>query len=264
MVKNNSIFIRILKPLLFLLCYSFVYLPIVILVLFSFNSSTDPHCWKGFSLIWYEKVFASIDILASLKTSLIVAFASTFMSVFLGSLLVIASKWWSSVWIFYVFVPSVVAPEIVMAVGILSLFYFLKIPLGYNSLIAGHTILNLGFAVPILRAKFAKIDPVLTEASLDLGASYFETFRKVLLPLLMPAMIATSFLVFTLSLDDFFIAFFCSGQGVQTVSTYVYSQVRAIPDPSLNAISTLLLLVSSAILIILSMTKISKEIVSDG
>jgi spermidine/putrescine transport system permease protein len=165
---------------------------------------------------------------------------------------------------FPIFVPSTIVPEIVMAVGILSLFHFLKIPVGYNSLIAGHSILGLGFCVPILRSKFGKLDPVLTEASLDLGASYFQTFRKVLLPLLTPAMIAAAFLVFTLSLDDFFIAFFCAGPGVQTVSTYVYAQVRAIPDPSLNAISTLLLIVSSIMILILSMTKISKEIVSDG
>ncbi len=247
-----------------MLCYTFVYLPIIILVIFSFNASSNSHLWSGFSLMWYEKVFSSIDIIASIKTSLIVAFVSTFISIFFGSILVIASRWWRPRLMFPIFVPSTIVPEIVMAVGILSLFHFLKIPVGYNSLIAGHSILGLGFCVPILRSKFGKLDPVLTEASLDLGASYFQTFRKVLLPLLTPAMIAAAFLVFTLSLDDFFIAFFCAGPGVQTVSTYVYAQVRAIPDPSLNAISTLLLIVSSIMILILSMTKISKEIVSDG
>lgn len=264
MVKSDSTFSKFIAPMLVLLSYTFVYLPILVLIIFSFNSSSNPHVWSGFSLMWYKKLFTSTDMLHALKTSLIVAFFSTLASVFMGAFMVIASKWWRPWFMFSVFIPSVISPEIVMAVGILSLFYFLKMPIGYNSLIAGHTALGLGFCIPILRAKFAKLDPVLTEASLDLGASYYQTFKQILFPLLGPSMIACAFLVFTLSLDDFFIAFFCSGPGLQTVSTYVFAQVRSIPDPSLNALSTVLLVVSSLLILILSMTRVSKEIISDG
>jgi spermidine/putrescine transport system permease protein len=240
-----------------------VYLPILVLVIFSFNAGNNPHSWTGFSLTWYKKAFTSIDMLAALQNSLIIAFASTFISIFFGASLIIASKWWRPRWMFSVFLPSVVTPEIVIAVGLLSLFYLLKIPVGFNSLIAGHSIIGLGFAVPILRTKFARLDPVLTEASQDLGANYWQTFYKVLLPLLTPSIIAAAFVVFTISLDDFFISFFCAGAGQLTIATYVYAQVRAIPDPSLNALSSFLLFFSCAMILILSMTKISKEIISD-
>lgn len=263
MIRRGSIFSTLTAPFLIFLSYAFVYLPIVVLVIFSFNSSDNPHVWTGFSLMWYKKLLSSTDMLQALSTSLKVASASTIISVFFGTLLVIASKWWQPRFMFSIFMPSIISPEIVMAVSILSLFHFLKMPIGYNSLIAGHTAIGLGFCIPILRSKFIKLDPVLTEASIDLGANYFQTFNKVLLPLMIPSMIACAFLVFTLSLDDFFIAFFCSGPGLQTISTYVFSQVRSIHDPSLNALSTVLLVVSSALVAVLSMTKVSKELIGD-
>lgn len=263
MTKDSSVVSALATPLLIFLSYAFVYLPIVVLVIFSFNSLDNPHVWSGFSFMWYKKLLYSTDMLQALSTSLKVATASTFISVFFGTLLVIASKWWQPKLMFTIFMPSIISPEIVMAVGILSLFHFLKMPVGYNSLIAGHTVIGLGFCIPILRSKFTKLDPVLTEASIDLGANYFQTFRKVLLPLMVPSMIACAFLVFTLSLDDFFIAFFCSGPGLQTISTYVYSQVRSVHDPSLNALSTVLLVVSSTFVAILSMTKVSKELIGN-
>lgn len=263
MVKRNSWLGKITKPMLISLCYLFVYLPIIVLVVFSFNSANSPHAWSGFSLTWYKKVFASEDMISALSNSIFIAFTSTLISIILGTALVVASKWWQPFWMFPIFLPNMVTPEIVMAVGLLSLFYFFKIPLGYTSLIAGHTVIGLGYCVPILRNKFARLDPVLTEASQDLGATYWQTLYKVLLPLLTPSMVAAAFLVFTISLDDFFIAFFCSGPAQLTIATYVYAQIRAIPTPSLNALSSLLLLFSSSILLLLSMTKISKEIINN-
>ena len=118
-------------------------------------------------------------------------------------------------------------------------------PLGYGSLIAGHTIIGLGFAVPIFRARFEEFDPYLTEAALDLGADYFQTGKLVIFPLLKPAIIASGLLVFTLSLDDFIISFFCSSPTVQTLSLYIYFQVKTLVSPTINAVSTCLLLVSS-------------------
>jgi spermidine/putrescine transport system permease protein len=149
-----------------------------------------------------------------------------------------------------------------MAIGILSVFTFFQIPLGYLSLITGHTVIGLGFVIPIVRARFVELDPILTEASLDLGASYAQTFRKVLLPLLMPSLVSSALLVFTLSLDDFMIAFFCSGPKVQTLSVYVYSMIKGGVDPTINAISALFLLFSSLLVLILCSLRVIDQVMS--
>ena len=154
-------------------------------------------------------------------------------------------------------------PEIVLAVGILSVFTYFKISLGYGSLIIGHTLLGMGFVIPIIRARFMELDPVLTEASMDLGATYFQTLRKVIVPLLLPSLIASGLIVFTLSLDDFLISFFCSGSSVQTLSTFVYSKVQSIVDPSINALSACLLLASSVLVFLLSAFNVVDQVIGN-
>ena len=134
-------------------------------------------------------------------------------------------------------------------------------PLGYGSLIAGHTLIGLGFVVPIVRSRFVELDPVLTEASLDLGATSWQTFRRVLIPLLAPSLLASALIVFTLSLDDFLIAFFCSSPKIQTLSMYVYSQMKEAVDPSINAISVLLLSFSSIVALVLSLMKVIDRVI---
>lgn len=121
----------------------------------------------------------------------------------------------------------------------------------------------MGFVIPVVRARFIELDPILTEASLDLGATYMQTFRKVLLPLLMPSIVASSLLVFTLSLDDFMIAFFCSGPKIQTLSVYVYSMIKGGVDPTINAVSAIFLALSSLLILILSYLKVLDLVVSN-
>lgn len=204
----------------------------------------------------------SPEVLSALKTSLIVAFVTTFLSVLIGTAFVVASKWWRNTFITNLFVSNILIPEIVLAIGILSIFTFFQIPLGYGSLIAGHTLLGLGFVIPIVKARYSELDPVLTEASLDLGATYFQTFRKVIIPLLMPSLIASSLLVFTLSMDDFLISLFCSGPTVQTLSVYVYSMIRTGIDPMINAISTCFLVISSLLVFLLCSLKVIDQVIS--
>ncbi len=147
-------------------------------------------------------------------------------------------------------------PDIILGISLLGFFSFFDIPLGYPSLIVGHTLIGLGFSVPILRARFTEFDPVLTEASLDLGANYFHTCLRVIIPLLMPAIIVAALLVFTLSLDDFLISFFCSGPRVQTLSLFIYYKVKTLVDPTINAASTCLLAMSSLLVLILCYFKL--------
>jgi spermidine/putrescine transport system permease protein len=262
MIENKRFFLRLLNPFVVCLAYLFLYLPIFVLVIFSFNDASFSIEWGGFSLRWYRKLVHSVEIINALKTSVSVAVITTFLSVIIGTCFVVASKWWRSNFFLNLFYVNILLPEIVLAIGILSIFTFFQIPLGYGSLIAGHTLLGIGFVIPIVRARFIELDPVLTEASLDLGASYLQTFRKVIIPLLMPSLVASGLLVFTLSLDDFLIALFCSGPTVQTLSVYVYSMIRTGVDPMINAISTCFLIVSSIVVLALCSLKVIDQVLS--
>ncbi len=217
--------------------------------------------WAGFSLRWFKKLLYSVEIFEALQTSLIVALTTTILSVIIGTCFVVASRWFRSNIVANLFYSNVLLPEIVLAIGILSVFTFFRIPLGYGSLIAGHTLLGLGFVIPIVKARFVELDPELTEASLDLGATYFQTVRKILVPLLIPSLLASALLVFTLSMDDFLISFFCSGPKIQTLSVYVYSMIRAGIDPMINAISTCFLVISSLVVVLLCFLKIADQVI---
>lgn len=262
MVEHRSRFFQLIHPVYVGLAYLFIYLPIIVLVMFSFNESEISVRWTGFSLKWYEKLLTSPEIVEAFRSSLFVASTATACSVVTGTLLVIASKWWKPPLLFSLFYANIILPDIVLAIGILSIFTFLNIPLGFGSLIVGHTLIGLGFVVPIVRARFIELDPVLTEASLDLGATHIQTMRKVIIPLLMPSLIASSLIVFTLSLDDFLISFFCAGPNIQTLSTFVYSYVRTSVDPSINALSTVMLAMSSLVVLVLCAFNIIDEVIS--
>jgi spermidine/putrescine transport system permease protein len=262
MVERRSYYWGIIQPIFVLCAYLFLYLPIIIMILFSFNHSSVSIRWDGFSLRWYKQLFCTPEILDALQASLIVALTATVLSVILGLFFVIGSRLWRSSLLLNLFYTNIMLPEIVLAIGLLSIFTFFQIPLGYMSLITGHTLIGLGFAIPIIRARFVELDPELTEASLDLGASYPQTVRKILLPLLMPSVIASALLVFTISLDDFLIAFFCSGPRVQTLSVYVYSMVRTGIDPTINAVSALFLAISSIVVLSLCFFKIIDQVIA--
>ena len=262
MVEKRHLLAKIIQPLLVFLVYLFLYLPIVLLAIFSFNESRFPVQWTGFSLCWYKALWQNPEVLEAAKNSLFIGCCSTFLSVLFGTAFVFASKWWRSQWWYNIFYANILLPDIVLAIGILSICTFFWVPVGYVSLICGHTLIGLGFVVPILRARFVELDPVLTEASLDLGATHFQTFVKVILPLMQPALVASALLVFTLSLDDFLIAFFCSGPSVQTLSVYVYSKARTGIDPSINALSAIFLMVSSLVVLLMCLLKVAEQVIS--
>jgi spermidine/putrescine transport system permease protein len=262
MVENRQYFGRFLHPLIVAFAYLFLYLPIVVLVLFSFNDATVSISWQGFSLRWYAKLLNSPEILSALEASLIVALSTTVLSLLIGTCFVVASRWGRSSFLSNIFYINILLPEIVLAISILSIFTFFQMPLGYGSLIAGHTLLGLGFVIPIVKARFVELDPVLTEASLDLGATYWQTFYRVVIPLLMPSLIASGLLVFTLSMDDFLISFFCSGPTVQTLAVYVYSMIRTGVDPMINAISTCFLVISSLLVLLLCSLKVVDQVLT--
>ena len=262
MVEPKRSLIPALHKAFLWLTYSFLYAPVFLIVLFSFNRPSSSCKWSGLSLRWYYKLFLNTEIIDALTTSLIVAISSTLISVLLGTFLVVLGKKLGPFFSPMLFFPNVILPDMVLAVGLLSFFVVFNVPLGYFSLIAGHTVVGLGFVVPMINSKFIELDPVLTEAALDLGATNFEAFRTILVPLLWPSLVASSLVAFTLSLDDFLIAFFCSGSKVQTISVYVYSQMKEVVDPSVNAISVLLLAASSMTILFLCFLRMVDRVVN--
>lgn len=242
---------RISLPTYVACFFMFLYLPIIILTVYSFNQGEFPSAWLGFSLHWYYDLFQSVEIWRAVKTTLIVAGSSALLSVVLGVMLV-----WGARKIRYniavSFYGNILVPDIVLAVGLLSLFSFFYVPLGIVTLVAGHTLLGLGFAVPVLKSRLDELDQRLVEASLDLGASVWYTFWHVVIPFLYPSILVATILVVIVSFDDFLISFFCAGASAQTLSLYIFTMIRSGISPTVNALSTLMLVVSSLCIMVIS------------
>jgi spermidine/putrescine transport system permease protein len=236
---------RFTIPLIVSLLVIFLYVPIMVLVTFSFNDSAFPYVWKGFTLRWYHELFTSYDAWHALKNSLTVATASVCLSMLMGLLLVVYGAKSFLGRCFFLFYGSLIIPEIILAVGLLTFFSSVYMPFGLTTLVAAHTLLGLCFVVPILQARYKELDTSLLEASMDLGATPLQTLRYVVIPYLLPALCASGFLVFIVSLDDFLISFFVAGPSTQTLPMYIFSAIRSGATPTINALSTLLLLANS-------------------
>lgn len=232
--------------------YLFLYTPVIVLVLYSFNQGGFPDVWQGFSLHWYHDLFNSVEIWRAFHNSVIVAGVSSLLSVSMSVMLVHGMRYYrrDMASLFY---SNALIPDIVLAVGMLSLYSYLMIPLGLTTLIAGHTLLGLGFAMPIIKSRYDELDKTLIEASLDLGASMRYTFIHVIIPFLYPAILVAFLLSIIISFDDFLISFFCAGSSVQTLSLYIFSMIRSGISPIVNALSTLLLISSCMILLVMMM-----------
>lgn len=234
------------------LVYLFLYTPIIVLVLYSFNQGGFPDIWRGFSLHWYDDLFKSVEIWRAFKHSIIIALASSSLSVLMGLAWVHGARKYKYD-VTAIFYSNAVVFDIVLAVGLLALFSKLAVPFGLTTIIAGHTLLGLGFAVPVIKSRYDELDDSLIEASLDLGASSQYTFFKVVIPFLYPAIFSSFLLTMIVSFDDFLIAFFCSGSSVQTLSLYIFSMIRSGISPVVNALSTVLLVGSLCMILIMLM-----------
>jgi spermidine/putrescine transport system permease protein len=239
--------------------YFFLYLPIFVLVIFSFNDNAFTCGWSSFTTRWYYELFSSVEVWYALKNSLLIAISSVILSLTLGSSLIFFGSRDVVKRLLLLFYGSLAMPEIVLAVGLLSLFSFLTVPLGATTLIVGHTLLGLGYVIPILHARFIELDESLIEASYDLGATQRQTFFSIVLPLLMPALVASGLLVFIISLDDFIISFFCAGASVQTLPLYIFAVIRTGASPMINALSTIMLIFSSFFVLLFSFLHIRKS-----
>jgi len=216
--------------------------------------------WHGFTLKWYQELFHSEVIWGVLKNSLIVAGCSTFLSLTLGAMVVYGMKEKLDRFAHIFYIP-VLIPEIVLSVGFLYLFSFFRIPLGLPTVIVAHTLLGLAYSVPLLHARLSELDENVIEASMDLGATPWQTFVRIVFPFLRPALLSAGLLAWIVSFDDFLIAFFCTGGSSQTLPLYIYAMVRVGVSPVINALSVLMLVLSCLLVLIYSSIKFkSKDI----
>jgi len=241
--------------------FLFLYIPIVILFVFSFNSKPFPAPWEQFTVSWYQELFNSSELWQSFRNSLVVATLSTFLSLIMGVLLIFFRASGGRIARFLpMFYGSLIVPETVLAVSLLTFFSFLSIPLGLPTIVASHAVLGLGFLIPIVYTHYLELDPRLQEASLVLGATPSQTFFKITLPLLRPALIATGVLIFIISFDDFIITYFCSGTSFQTLSVYLFTTIRTGISPVVNALSVFLLALTSLLVLFFFSPKIRTRI----
>ncbi len=235
------------------LVYAFLYLPIAVLVVLSFNRIGLPTAWGGFSTRWYAALLANDAIVSSVVNTLIVAVFSTAIATAIGTLLALGLEPGrrSHLLDAIVFTPMII-PDIVLAIALLSFYNLLNLTLGLYSIILSHAVFNIAFVCAVVRARLKNFDYSVIEASIDLGASAWSTFWRITLPILFPGVLAGALLAFTLSVDEFIIAFFTSGAGPAstTFPMQVYAMIRFGVTPEVNAIATLVLGVSFTLVLI--------------
>ena len=225
--------------------FAFLYAPIALLVVYSFNASKLVTVWAGFSTRWYASLLSNEQLLASARISLQVAALSALIATVNGALAAFALERFGgfrtrSVFVGAIYAP-VVMPEVILGLSLLLIFVALGISRGFWTIVAGHATFTMCFAAVVIRARLAGMDRSLEEAAMDLGAGPIMTFARVVLPQLTPALVSAWMLAFILSLDDLVIASFTSGPGSTTLPMRIYSQVRLGVTPEINAMSSLLL-----------------------
>ncbi|MGI9306958.1 MAG: ABC transporter permease [Gammaproteobacteria bacterium] len=230
--------------------YGFLYAPIAILAVFSFNSSRSATVWSGFSLEWYARAFANESIQQAAINSIIVAVAATAASSALAlpaALALARGRKFRGAGAFHVLLLApLMIPEIVTAVATLTFFSAAGIRLGLFNVFAAHTVFCIPFAFLPIWARLAGMDEKLEYAARDLYASAWQTFARVTLPLLAPGIAAGAMLAFVISLDDFIITLMVADAGSTTLPVYIYGMVRVGASPEVNAVSSVLLAASSA------------------
>ena len=226
---------------------AFLYLPIAVLVVYSFNAANLAAAWQGFSLEWYRLLARDYALAVALQNSLLIAAASTAIATPLGVGAAVGLERLRGrrpAWLDAALLVPLVMPEVLMGVALLLLFVLVKMPLGLLTVTIGHAAFNLPLVMVVVRARLRKLDPQLEEAARDLGATPWQALRRVTLPLLRPAIVGAALLAFTVSLDDFVVTFFTAGPGATTVPLKVYSMIKTGISPEINALSAILVLVS--------------------
>lgn len=252
---------KYLENFYILLVLMFLFLPIGILILFSFNTSRLNIVFEGFTLDWYVSLFQNRTLLEALKNTLIVAFTSTIVSTIIGTISAYGLHKYSfkgkDIVNELIYIP-VVIPEIVLGIALLSIYTLFKMELGMFTLILAHICFCIPFVIISVRSTLDNLDPNLEQAASDLGASKFDTFFRIIIPMLMPGILSGAELALTLSLDDVVISYFTAGPGSNTLPLQVYSMIKTGVTPDVNALITIMLLVIFILLFISTLIQIKR------
>ncbi len=235
------------------LLYLFLYAPIAVVVLYSFNDSRRVAIWGGFTTRWYQAAWSSPDVTSALQISLTVALLNAALAVTLGTLAALGMRSaprWLRIGFEGLVYMTIITPEIVIAIASLLYFVNLNVNLGVQTMVVSHAVYNTSIVALVVSARLAGMDRTLEEASADLGATPLGTFWRVTLPQLYPAVLAGALLAFTFSFDDFILSFFLSGVGSTTLPLNLFSRLRFGVSPIINAVAaTMLSLTLTAIIV---------------
>lgn len=248
------------------LTYIFLYLPIIVLIVFSFNSTKSRTVWSGFTLDWYRELFSDSTFLSSLEITLLVSILASFIAAVIGTFAAIGffnmKKKWRSPLLTVNNIP-VINADIITGVSLSLLFVsagaVLGFDLGFGTLLIAHISFNIPFVILSVMPKLYQLDSNLFEAAQDLGCTWFQTVYKVIIPEIMPGIINGLLIAFTMSVDDFVISYFTAGSSVQTMSMTIYSMTRRRVSPEINAISTLLFTIVLILLVIVNIREARQD-----
>ncbi len=250
---------KTLSILYIVLCFLFFYTPIVVMIIFSFNSSKSLTGMTGFSLRWYERLISDSSILKAVYVSLSIAFFSTLISTIMGTLTSIglskSGKKFKKIILGINDIP-IMNPDIVTAIGLMILFSSAMLEKGYFTMLLSHVLFCTPFVITSVYPKVRNMDPAVADAALDLGATPLETLVKVIIPMLKDGIYAGALLAFTMSFDDFVVSYFVTGKGIQNISIVVYNMTKR-TNPTINALSTVVILV---IVILLVVSKVIPDV----
>ena len=247
--KKPALWLRVYS----ILVYGFIYAPILILIIFSFNSQKLNIHWEGFTLNWYKVLFNDAQILLATRNTLLIAIISTLVATVIGTMAALAMYRYrfplynASETVMYI---PIVIPEVVMGISLLVFFVMINFTLGLTTITLSHIAFSIPFVALVVRARLHGYDRAIDEAAMDLGANELTTFWRVTLPTIMPGVLAGAMLALTLSLDDYVITYFTAGPGSTTLPLRVFSMVKTAVTPEINALSTIWVLIIFVLLVI--------------
>lgn len=224
-----------------IIAYLFLYIPLIVVILFSFNNSRVNVGWVGFTLKWYKVLWNDSTIINAALNSLVIALISSISSVILGTLAGIALHRYKIPLLSSLVLIPVVAPELLVGVALLLFFVLINFTLGYASIILSHIAFCVSFVAISVRTRMHGMDDSILDAARDLGASPVKTFFLILLPNILPGVIAGGLMAFTLSVDDFIITFFTAGPGSTTLPLAIFSMLKMGVTPEINAVSSVVI-----------------------
>lgn len=246
---------RLPGRLYMILIFLFLYAPVFVLIIFSFNAAKSRAVWGGFTLEWYRKLFENRDIMNALRVTLTVAFISAIVATLIATITCLGldamKRRWRQAIMTVTYIPNV-SPDLVTGISLMLLFFFVRIQTGFATLLLAHIAFNIPYAILSISPKLRQLDRNLFEAALDLGCKPAQAIWRVILPEIMPGIVTALILTFTLSIDDFVISYFTAGNQISTLAITIYSMARKSVNPQINALSTLLFVAVLGLLLLVN------------